>query len=187
MGVYVDVRSRKSALKLWNSLPPVYCQCAGSFTDFWTAYEEFIPKKRHQAVGKESGVTNHIERCNNTLRQRIWRLVSQTLSFDKKLDNHLGAIWYFLHHYNASLRVYESYHYIFRTTNISFFDSQNLTKTQACSSPKIFLMFDGCVDREKSHPRSGQSLNKSMLLQGRGYSDICSVVIPRSGTNFCQK
>ncbi|MBD2001673.1 IS1 family transposase, partial [Trichocoleus sp. FACHB-40] len=24
-------------------------------------------------------------------------------SFSKKLENHIGAIWYFIHHYNASL------------------------------------------------------------------------------------
>ncbi|HEY9821092.1 MAG TPA: IS1 family transposase, partial [Candidatus Sericytochromatia bacterium] len=45
------------------------------------------------------------ERFNCTLRQRISRLVRKTLSFSKKLDNHLGAIWYFIHHYNASLPV----------------------------------------------------------------------------------
>jgi insertion element IS1 protein InsB len=24
------------------------------------------------------------------------------LSFSKKLENHIGAIWYFIHHYNAT-------------------------------------------------------------------------------------
>ncbi|MEH1876828.1 IS1 family transposase [Nostoc sp.] len=38
---------------------------------------------------------------NNTMRQRISRLVRKTLSFSKKLDNHIGAIWYFIHHYNS--------------------------------------------------------------------------------------
>jgi hypothetical protein len=33
------------------------------------------------AVGKESGLTSYIERFNNTLRQRIARLVRKTLSF----------------------------------------------------------------------------------------------------------
>ncbi|MEM8716966.1 MAG: IS1 family transposase, partial [Cyanobacteria bacterium P01_G01_bin.4] len=28
----------------------------------------------------------------------------KTLSFSKKLENHIGAIWMFVHHYNASLR-----------------------------------------------------------------------------------
>jgi IS1 family transposase len=32
-----------------------------------------------------------IERFNNTLRQRVSRLVIETLSFSKKLENHIGA------------------------------------------------------------------------------------------------
>jgi IS1 family transposase len=35
-------------------------------------------------VGKETGETAHIERLNNTWRQRLSRLVRQTLSFSKK-------------------------------------------------------------------------------------------------------
>jgi len=46
----------------------------------------------------------YIEHFNNTLRQRVGRLVRKALSFSKKLSNHIGAIWYFVHHYNASLR-----------------------------------------------------------------------------------
>lgn len=80
------------------------CQCAVYYTDFWASYENVIPKNRHRAVGKESGKTNHIERFNNTMRQRISRLVRATLSFSKKLENHIDAIWYFIHHYNACLQ-----------------------------------------------------------------------------------
>ena len=49
VGVYIGDRSRDSARKLWKSLPPVYRQCAVSYTDFWEAYEQVIPSKRHQA------------------------------------------------------------------------------------------------------------------------------------------
>lgn len=56
------------------------------------------------AVGKDSGKTCYIERFNNTVRQRVARLVRKTLSFSKSIDNHIGAVWYFVHHYNASLR-----------------------------------------------------------------------------------
>ena len=35
---------------------------------------------------------NHVERFNCTLRQRVSRLVRATLSFSKKLSNHIGAI-----------------------------------------------------------------------------------------------
>ena len=48
----------------------------------------FYRHSRHQPVGKESGLTSYIERLNNTLRQRISRLVRKTLSFSKKLENH---------------------------------------------------------------------------------------------------
>lgn len=103
VGCYIGDRSRKSAEKLWASLPGVYRQCAVAYTDFWQAYLTVIPSKRHRPVGKSSGQTNHIERLNNTFRQRLSRLVRQSLSFSKNVSNHIGAIWYFIHHYNAEL------------------------------------------------------------------------------------
>ena len=103
VGVYVGDRSELGARQLWISLPPVYRQCAMAYTDFWRAYGMVFPSKRHQAVGKETGKTSYIERFNCTLRQRVSRLVRKTLSFSKKIENHIGAIWLFVHHYNASL------------------------------------------------------------------------------------
>ena len=105
VGYYVGARSETGARGLWNSLPAVYRQYAKCFTDFWAAYAQVIPSKQHQSVSKESGKTSYIERFNNTLRQRVSRLVRKTLSFSKKLDNHIGAILYFLHHYNECLQV----------------------------------------------------------------------------------
>ena len=103
VGVWVGDRSRQSAKQLWQSLPVVYRQYAVCYTDFWEAYEQVLPSKRHRAVGKETGKTSYIERFNHTLRQRVGRLVRMTLSFSKQLSNHIGAIWYFVHHYNTSL------------------------------------------------------------------------------------
>jgi insertion element IS1 protein InsB len=103
VGVYGGARDRGGAEGLWRSLPTVYRQCAMAYTDFWSSYAESCPASRHRAVGKETGRTNQLERFNNTMRQRISRLVRKTLSFSKKLVNHVGAIWLFVHHYNASL------------------------------------------------------------------------------------
>ena len=103
VGCFVGDRTRKSARQLWASLPAVYRQCAIAYTDFWQADLKVIPSKRHRAVGKATGQTNHIERLNNTFRQRLSRLVRKSLSFSKKLDNHIGAIWYFIHDYNEEL------------------------------------------------------------------------------------
>ncbi len=105
VGVYIGEQSRKGAEGLWKSLPALYRQCAMCYTDFWGAYDEIFPKSRHRAVDKKSGKTNLIERFNCTRRQRVSRLVRKTLSFSKKMDNHIGAIWYFIHHYNKLLRI----------------------------------------------------------------------------------
>ncbi|PPT07035.1 hypothetical protein CKA32_005839 [Geitlerinema sp. FC II] len=104
VGVYIGARDREAARKLWKSLPPVYRQCATGYTDLWESYQTVLPSKRHKAVEKDSGKTSYIERFNNTLRQRVSRLVRKTLSFSKKLENHVSAIWHFIHHYNASIR-----------------------------------------------------------------------------------
>ena len=98
-----EFQTGESAQKLWESLPNVYRQCAVIYTDFYTTYPVVLPSKRHRAVGKETGKTNYIERLNCTLRQRVSRLVRKTLSFSKKLENHIGAICNFIHHYNTSL------------------------------------------------------------------------------------
>lgn len=104
VGIYVGDRSAEAARALWDSLPSVYQQWATCYTDFWEAYNSIFPEDRHHAAGKESGQTNHIERFNCTLRQRVSRLVRKTLSFSKKMENHIGAIWYFIHHYNSTIR-----------------------------------------------------------------------------------
>ena len=103
VGLFVGSRDHTGAEGFWKSLPAVYRQCAVCYTDFWTAYDKIIPKKRHRAVGKETGKTNHIERFNLTMRQRVSRLVRKTLSFSKKTENHIGAIWNFVHHYNLEM------------------------------------------------------------------------------------
>ena len=35
VGLYIGDPSKKSASELWQSLPPVYRQCAVCYTDFW--------------------------------------------------------------------------------------------------------------------------------------------------------
>ena len=104
VGVHIGRRNEKGAQALWDRLPPVYRPCAVSDTDFWAAYACIFPSKRHRAVGKESGQTNHIERLNNPFRQRVSRLVRKTVSFSKKIENHIGAIWLFVHHDNSVIR-----------------------------------------------------------------------------------
>src|SRR3981081_1489917 len=104
VGCAMGPRDKATAQELWYSLPPDYRQRAVCFTDFYQVYASVLPSKRHKPVGKETGKTAYIERFNNTLRHRCSRLVRQALSFSKKLANHIGAICYFIHHYNAPIR-----------------------------------------------------------------------------------
>jgi hypothetical protein len=61
------------------------------------------PAVETASSGGQGERANQLYRAADTLRQRISRLVRKTLSFSKKRENHIGAIWYFVHHYNASL------------------------------------------------------------------------------------
>ena len=51
VGCFIGDRTRQSARKLWASLPPIYQACTLVYTDFWQAYQTFVPRKSHHAVG----------------------------------------------------------------------------------------------------------------------------------------
>jgi insertion element IS1 protein InsB len=97
---HVGDRSRRSAKRLWAKIPAAYRQQATFYTDQYVVYEGVIPAAQHRAISKLARKTNHLERFNNTLRQRVSRLVREALSFSKKLAHHIGAIKLFICHYN---------------------------------------------------------------------------------------
>ena len=100
---YVGDRSRQSAERLGQRIPQAYRQWATFDTDDWEAYQGVFPAARHEVCAKDSGLTSAVERFNCTLRQRVSRLVRRSLSFSKKLCNHIGAIKYFICHYNREV------------------------------------------------------------------------------------
>ncbi len=102
IALHVGDRSRDSAKALWANIPAVYREQATFHTDQYDAYTGVSPAERHKAITKHARKTNHIERFNHTLRQRVSRLVRETLSFSKKLAHHIGAIKYFICHYNLT-------------------------------------------------------------------------------------
>lgn len=104
VGLAFGDRSAETCRELWRSLPADYRKRAICFSDFWQAYSAVLPSKRHRAVGKETGETAHIERFNNTLRQRCANLVRKTLSFSKRTDYHAARIRLFIDHYNEQLQ-----------------------------------------------------------------------------------
>jgi insertion element IS1 protein InsB len=105
VALHVGGRGQDDAKILFDKVPQVFKDNTVFFTDFWNGYH-ILEEEKHLAAGKEKGYTNHIERFNNTMRQRCSRLVRLALSFSKKLENHIGAIKYFIHHYNTTLALH---------------------------------------------------------------------------------
>jgi insertion element IS1 protein InsB len=103
VGLAFGDRSAATCRQLWHSLPGDYRKRAVCYSDLWDSYGAVLPSKRHRAVGKESGETAHIERFNNTLRQRCANLVRKTLSFSKDEQLHQARIRLFIDHYNRQL------------------------------------------------------------------------------------
>jgi insertion element IS1 protein InsB len=95
-------RSHSTCQKLWERIPASY-RSGHCFSDFWEAYSLVIPAEQHTAAGKETGFTAHVERWNNTLRQRLGRFVRKSLSFSKSDTMHELCLRLFLHDYNQSL------------------------------------------------------------------------------------
>ena len=97
---FIGDRSEASCRKLWSRIPDAYKTCC-SYSDFWATYQQVFSTATHQSVGKESGETAHVERWNNTLRQRLARFVRKTLSFSKSDDYHEAVLKLYLHYYNT--------------------------------------------------------------------------------------
>ena len=95
-------RSDATCRRLWNKIPESYRACH-SYSDFWAAYQKVFSRETHQSVGKESGQTAHVERWNNTLRQRLARFVRKTLSFSKSDVYHSIVAKWFIAEYNLDL------------------------------------------------------------------------------------
>lgn len=98
---FIGDRSEESCWRLWHWIPDPYRHCA-TFSDFWETYQIVFGNlaSQHQSVGKETGQTAHVERWNNTLRQRLARFVRKTLSFSKSDEYHDIALRLYLHEYN---------------------------------------------------------------------------------------
>ncbi len=99
---FIGDGSMESCKRLWRKLPYAYLKCK-SFSDFWKAYN-CLPESTHQKVGKETGETAHVERLNNTIRQRFSRLVRRTLSYSKRaymLNLHF-KLWAYYYNLNTT-------------------------------------------------------------------------------------
>jgi len=99
---FIGDRSQASCQKLWERIPAAY-KSGHCNSDFWEADSLVLPAEHHTAAGKETSLTAHVERWNNTVRQRLGRFVRKSLSFSKSEKIHEICLRLFLHRYNLAL------------------------------------------------------------------------------------
>ncbi|RYX80753.1 IS1 family transposase [bacterium] len=95
-------RNADTCHMLWAKLPLEY-KHAFCYSDLLEAYQKVLDQKQHLPCTKKEGQTNHIERFNLTLRQRVSGFVRKTLAFSKNLFMHIVVLRIFLHDYNHTL------------------------------------------------------------------------------------
>jgi insertion element IS1 protein InsB len=98
-------RRGESGKELGANMPLAYRDQATFHTDHYAVSQGVMPAEQQRAITKHARKTNPIERFNNTVRQRVSRLVRATLSFSTTLAHHLGAIKDFMCPYNLTRKV----------------------------------------------------------------------------------
>ncbi len=82
---HVGYRDQSEWIQLFEKIPDSYREL-DTASDNWAPYQAVFPQHKHYIAGKQNRITNHVERFNNTLRQRLGRLTRKTLSFSKDSD-----------------------------------------------------------------------------------------------------
>src|SRR5262249_54275625 len=85
---HVGDRSTQSATALWEKIPTIYQKQAMFFTDQYAVYTGVLPSARHRAISKLARKTNHVERFNCTLRQRVSRLARSVVLLQEPRQCH---------------------------------------------------------------------------------------------------
>ena len=80
LAFHVGDRSRQSAQALREKIPTEYQEQAMFYTDCYEVYKGVFPSAQHRAITKLARKTNHVERFNCTLRQRVSRRRSDIAS-----------------------------------------------------------------------------------------------------------
>ena len=97
----------KTKLRINNRAKTLMRQCAGYRRWLWNWGLNLKQKARDEGITLNKSqlrkfYTNHVKPLYPQFKLEAL-LVRKTLSFSKSLKNHIGAIWYFVHYYNASL------------------------------------------------------------------------------------
>ncbi|MEM9955469.1 MAG: IS1 family transposase [Chloroflexota bacterium] len=97
---YISKRDDLSAQQLWQCIDCPYSLCP-LYSNQYPAYAKVLPEHLHWTKG--SGATSHLERWNNTLRQRLARFVRKSLSLSKSDIMHRLMLEWFIIDYNLNI------------------------------------------------------------------------------------
>jgi insertion element IS1 protein InsB len=100
---FVGDRSMESCKEFKQNIPEKY-EHTFSHSDLWASYAVVFPEL-HLSSQKGSGETCHIERFNNTIRQRVARYSRKTIAFSKSDYWHDLITKLFIIFYNLSRRI----------------------------------------------------------------------------------
>ena len=122
---YIGKRDADAARQLEQRIPYPYTLCPmytdGNIHHMKAFYRSIcIGQKR-----RKSGATSHIERWNNTLRQRLAQFVRKTLSFSKCDVMHRIMLEWFIIEYNLNVSIT----YYLTTTNFSLYSRSRRRRT----------------------------------------------------------
>lgn len=106
IGYYIGKRDENACRQFKDNIVHQY-QHALTKSDMWHAYAKVFTSDSHES-SEYRGETNHIERCNATIRARVGRLIRKCLSFSKCPDMHEAAIRLFVMKYNQEKAIWYS-------------------------------------------------------------------------------
>ena len=101
---HVGDRDEQSCWEFRNKFPKDYLNL-DTISDLWKPYQKVFPGHSHYVVTKGKRGTNHVERFNNTLRQRLGRLSRKTLSFSKSIKWLEITLKLFTWKYNQEVKI----------------------------------------------------------------------------------
>ena len=103
LAFHIGRRGKADAQKLLDKLPRRVVENCRFATDYWEAYYQTIPSEQHIP---SKALTYFIEGYFTGIRARISRLVRRSVSFSKKLENHVIAIGYLFWQRNLTAHHY---------------------------------------------------------------------------------
>ena len=103
LAFHIGRRGKADAQRLLDKLPQRVVENCRFATDYWEAYWQTIPSDQHTP---SKALTYFIEGYFTGIRARVSRLVRRSVSFSKKLENHIAAIGYLFWQRNLTAHHY---------------------------------------------------------------------------------